>query len=451
MILPLVLYGALFAIAAFAPLRWSLVAYLLLSTIDFGAGGGGNIGILNAAKGILLPVYLLWRLRAYAGHQKIILAPIAWIFLVIYAGIAGFWSFFPVAALKLAGHMIGSLLICFVFLRATKAGYVTPVVVIPVTAGALVIAILRSLFMPNYGDEAARFTAFSSAQSFAAFLVALYCIALCSKTLRAGIRITLCALLVAALAFDGSRIWAIGLAAATLLALLVSGVRPWVKICACGLAIALAASLIAEGDKVMMFVARQAESNRIAAAITAVYEGDIRSYGLGTYELRRGFDAKEIRAIENSSIDQLLFGHGTSNGVLIITGSIFKIGTDPNRLMHNEWLRVMYEWGVAGMLLWLMFFGSIVIFAYQGLRRDPWGYSKPLLVYMPAFLLGLAGENIIAGAGNAVSVGFLLVIGLAGISHRSFAFRPPPRETPPVAVRIRPPRAARIAAEAGGG
>ena len=35
--LPLALYLALFAVAAFAPLRWSVIGFLLLSTIDLGS------------------------------------------------------------------------------------------------------------------------------------------------------------------------------------------------------------------------------------------------------------------------------------------------------------------------------------------------------------------------------------------------------------------------------
>ena len=417
MTLPVVLYAVLFAIALVAPLRWSMIAYLVLSTIDFTATSA-DVGLLNTGKGILLPLYLLWRLRAYAGHERTILAAIGWMLLVIYAGIAGFWSYFPLAAMKLAGHMIGSLLICFVFLRATKSGDLTPAAVVPVTVGAVIMAILRSAFMPTYGDDPARFTAFLSAQGFAAFLVALYCIALCSTTLRARVRIPLCIVLTVALAFDGSRIWAIGIAVSTLLALLVSGVRPWLKICGLGLAILIATVLIGSAERVVNLLAQYAESNRIAAAITAAYEGDTKSYGLGTYKFRRGLETKEIEAIEDSSLPQLVFGHGTSNGGLVVIGYVFQTRFDPNRLMHDEWLRVMYEWGFIGLILWLIFIGSIVLFAYQGVQIDKTGYAKPLLVYMPAFVLGLAGENILAGAGNAVSVGFLLLVALASISHR---------------------------------
>lgn len=429
MILALILYGVLFAIAAFGPLRWSLIAYLLLSTIDF-RQSGESIGMLNAAKGIILPVYLLWRLRHYSGHQKMVLAPIAWSLLVVYAAVAGFWSFSPISAVKLVGHMAGSLLICFVFMRATKGRLLRPQLVLPLALGTLAIGLMCSVFQPNWGGNESRFSAFTTAQAYASFLAALYSLALCASTLRMYTRLALAAMLVTALVFNGSRIWTIGIVVATVVALLVSDFRPWVKIWGVGLMLVLTAVLIGAADRVIGVLAQYAESNRIAAAITAAYEGDTRSAGLGTYRFRRGVDAKEIEGIAGSSVLQLLFGHGTSNGALLVTGSQFRMGMDANRLMHNEWLRVMYEWGMAGGILWLMFIGSIAVYAVQGLRKEHGDYAKPLVVYLPAFLMGLTGENIIAGAGSSVSVGFLLLIAFAGVAHRH-PKRPSFRQAPP--------------------
>lgn len=83
----------------------------------------------------------------------------------------------------------------------------------------------------------------------------------------------------------------------------------------------------------------------------------------------------------------------------------------------------MYEWGIIGLILWVMFFGSTTLFAITGTRKDHAGFAKPLLIYLPAFAIGLAGENIIAGAGNDVTVGFLLLIALASVPHRSTQLR----------------------------
>jgi len=411
----LVLYGVLVAVVLLAPLRWSLIAYLVLTTIDLGSMNA-DIGLLNTAKAVLLPLYFLWRLRDYAGHGRVIVAPIAWGLLTLYAAIAGSWSLYPMFALKLVGHMIALFLICMVFMRAAKAGYLTPNVVLPVAAGALLLAALRSILAPSFGGEVERFKSFSSAQSFAAFLVALYSIALCTKFPRLAVRLPLCGILMAALLFDGSRLWMLGLVLSTIVALLISNAATWFKVCMVGISVVVLTLGIAETDLVLNVLAREASSNRIVAAIVAGYRGDSKSYGLGTYRFRREIDLRAIDAIGNSSIRDLAFGHGTSNSAELAGG--LARNPDPNRIMHNEWLRVPYEWGIPGAFLWLTFFASITLYAVQGVRSDQAWYSKPLLVYLPAFLLGLAGENIIAGAGNGVSAGFLLLVAFSCESHR---------------------------------
>lgn len=437
LLVPIILYAILFTIAVFAPLRWSLIAYLILSTIDLGTPTArSSIGAFNVAKGMILPVYLLWRLRDQAGHSKIVMAPIAWCGLVVYAGIAASWSLYPMFAIKLVGHMLGSFIICLVFLRATKAGYISLAAVLPVALGALAMGTIKTTFMPWFGGEPDRFTAFASAQSFAAFLAALYCVALCATSLRSGIRIALCIALASAVVFDGSRIYILGITIATLLSLLLSGAETWIKIYSFALTIILIAVVVAEGDTVLQMIASKAKSNRIANAITAGYEGDAKSTGLGTYRLRRELDSRAIDALRQSHPEQILFGHGTSDAITIVGG--LARAPDPNRCLHDEWLRVIYEWGLVGLVLWLSFFGSVAAYAVRGYRIDPLGYAKPLLIYLPTFMLGLTGENIIAGAGNDVSVGFLLLIAFASISHRIYARRMAARVFTPSASAISP-------------
>src|SRR5579884_1065331 len=100
MLIPLTLYIVLTCVVLFAPLRWAIPAYLLLTCTDF-QGTRDSIGLLNAFRGFVVPIYLMWRLREYAGHRTIILAPVFWALLIVYAGMACFWSYFPVSALKL--------------------------------------------------------------------------------------------------------------------------------------------------------------------------------------------------------------------------------------------------------------------------------------------------------------------------------------------------------------
>ena len=413
--LPTSLYVILFLAALFAPLRWSIIAFLLLSNIDLGSLNS-SIGAMNTAKAMILPVLMLWRFRGYAGHEKIAAAPIAWGLLIVYVAVASAWSQFPAFAIKLIGHLLGSLIICMMLIRATKGGYLTATTIIPVASGTLAIAAVHWFFLHDWGGETERFTTFAGAQSFAAFITALYCAALSLKSLRLAIRVPLCAILFVSVLLNGSRIWIIGLLASTLVMIFASEVKSWIKVLTFGLTLIVGAVSTAEFDAIMDLVAHQAASNRIAAAITDAYGGNLKASGLGTYNLRHELYQRTVDSIESSSITQLVFGHGTCNGALI-TATMSK-NPDPNRAMHNEWLRAIYEWGIVGLILWLVFIGALVLYAAKGVNTERGSYSKPLLIYLPAFAIGLSGENIIAGAGNAVSVGLLMLIALASISHR---------------------------------
>jgi len=416
-ILPIVLFGILFAIAIFAPIRWSIVAYIMLSAVDFNSGDSG-VGILNTLKGLGYPVVLLWRLRYYAGHGRVVLAPVAWLLLIIYAGIASFWSLFPLSAAKLTVEMLGSFLICLAFMRATKAGFLTPSsALVPATIGVLAIGVLRSLFLPNWGDSPYRFTGFTTAQGYAALLASLFALALGARTLRAWLRWVLCVALFTAVVADGSRIYVIGLILSLIVALLVSYSRPWLKLLGVASIVLVVVALVAEKDVLLHFISQNARSNRVADTINAVYEGNMRSTGLGTYEFRRNLYQRAFKAISESSLLELTFGHGTSNGRLLRGTLVHGVG-DANRAVHNEWLRILYEWGSVGLALWFVFIFSVIFYAYQGVRKDRLGHARPLLIFIPAFLGGFSTENILAGAGHAENLGFVLLVAIAAVSHR---------------------------------
>ncbi len=416
-IIPYALFCILFCVALFAPLRWSIVAYIMLSAVDFNSGDSG-VGILNTMKGIGYPLVVLWRLKMYAGHGKVVLAPVAWLLLTVYAGLAGFWSLFPLSAAKLTVEMLGSFLICLAFMRATKAGYLTPSsVLVPAAIGVLAIGVVRSVFLPNWGDSPARFTGFTTGQGYASLLAAMFAMALGARTLKTWVRWLLCVGLFAAVVLDGSRIYVIGLILSTMVALLVSYSKLWLKVLGVSSIILLVLVLVAEKDLFLRIVSELAPSNRIADTITAVYNGDMRSTGVGTVVFRRNVYRRAFAAIGESSLLQLTFGHGTSNGRML-RGELARGIGDPNRAVHNEWLRILYEWGGVGLGLWFVFIFSVIGYAYQGVLRDRLGHARPLLIFLPAFLCGFSTENILAGAGHAENIGFVLLAALATVSHR---------------------------------
>jgi O-antigen ligase len=266
------------------------------------------------------------------------------------------------------------------------------------------------------GDTPDRFTAFTTAQAFAALLTALYAVGITSQTIRFRIRAPLCLTLLMALLFNGSRLWLIALLAASVLALLISEMPAWTKIVGLGAVMLVIIGIVATSDYIIEAL-EGAHQYRIAAAITAAYEGNQKDTGLGTVILRRKLDSKAWDMIRAGSVLELCFGHGTSNGRLV-RGELNKGIGDPNRAVHNEWLRILYEWGIVGLILWLLFVGSLMAYAWDGLKHDKYGFAKPLFIYVPAFCIGVSGENIIAGAGHAENVGLLVLIGIAAVAHR---------------------------------
>lgn len=85
---------------------------------------------------------------------------------------------------------------------------------------------------------------------------------------------------------------------------------------------------------------------------------------------------------------------------------------DANRVIHNEWLRALYEWGVAGLSLLAL---SLLALPLGVLRTSDsrWRRNAPIvLAFLPAFLASLSAENVLAGAGNAVTMSLALIVAL---------------------------------------
>lgn len=413
----IIIYGALFIATIFAPLQWALVTYFWLANVDLPDIGGG-LSVFNLAKAFLLPLYLLWRLRRVPGNVLRAPGGMLWIAFTFYVAIAGLWSLFPAAALKFVGHLSGSLLICVVLVKAVGGRKLRAESALWMAFGAIALAILRWVIAPDFADEESRFGSFVTAQSFAAFIAALYSILLFSRTIKAWIQIPTLAALAAAMLLNGSRMWGASIVLATVLALMLSTLHKHLKVLGTIAVCVVILALFAFKDPLLAAVAGESGNNRIADAITAIGSGDDVGRGLGTYRFRKEINELALSQVAGSSLAQLMFGHGTSNAAAI-TGSLFRLyyrkgdRMDPNRMLHNEWMRVLYEWGLIGAFLWVGFIGTLCVLAWKGFQGRIGDAAKPLCVYLPGFLVNLAGENILAGAGNAVNIGFLLVLALA--------------------------------------
>jgi hypothetical protein len=107
-------------------------------------------------------------------------------------------------------------------------------------------------------------------------------------------------------------------------------------------------------------------------------------------------------------------------------------------------LRILYEWGGVGLGLWFVFIFSMIAYAIQGVRMDRLGHARPLLIFIPAFLAGFSTENILAGAGHAENIGFVLLAALAAASHRKRILYLPASIPIPYVQSNLPPRMASV-------
>jgi hypothetical protein len=163
-------------------------------------------------------------------------------------------------------------------------------------------------------------------------------------------------------------------------------------------------------------------SSRIVATLSAVLTGQDTSAntGLANLDFRLTIYKDAVEEVKSSNAAQTLFGHGTSSGgniVMHVFPQSYRADRlDPNRAVHDEWLRALYEWGIAGLVL--------LISVFVGLLKALWSYHRertehvdPLaaLSFLPAFLLAFSTENLLASAGNAVTMSLALIVGLSWI------------------------------------
>ena len=264
-----------------------------------------------------------------------------------------------------------------------------------------------------------RFTSFVAAQQYAALLAALLCWALWYADLGWRHRSALVVAVLVALGANGSRTWFAGAVVALALyaAMRFSRRR---KDLLTGVAFAALVVLLAFHLGKLNFVRPQEPGNRLVATVSAVLTGqdNPRGAGLGTMNFRLTMYRGVLEDLGRGTAWQILFGKGTATGgnvaVRLFPWAYRTETLDPNRTVHNEWLRVLYEWGLVGLAMWLCVWAAVIRFAVVSWRARPRNLAAAaLLCYLPGLLLGLSTENIVAGAGNAVTAGFTLLAGAA--------------------------------------
>jgi hypothetical protein len=430
------LFWSLAIAILFLPKRWALLAYLVIIQVDVSGPGWASpsaVGLENGIKVGLLPLILLLHTFSFSLVLQWTRPLRLWLLFTGYVAIAGFWSPYHLSALKMVAYLLGYALVFLFFTQAWKQGLLDTRMIVAALWLSLLLAAVQTYLLGNaFGSppkliiEQARFTTFAPPQSYAAFLL---CCGVLLLFARRGPAIPYQRLVlalsggavVAGLLLVGSRYVAIG-GLALLVVAVVARLEPqWNRATLRPAALVkpillvLATSVVLTGGAAVL-----APHNRIFALRDLVSNGRFNPGAIGTFEWRLEAYRTALDRIESRGLLANVFGSGTSSGadvILQFNPTAFPANTiDPNRSMHNEFLRAFYEWGVIGSALFLAFLATVLIGVVRQTRRSGWQTTWAFWGLLPALLLGLLLENVLAGSGTPVGTGFALVFAYVAIA-----------------------------------
>jgi hypothetical protein len=431
-----ILFWSLAIGVLFLPKRWALLAYLVIIQVDVSGPGWASpsaVGIENAIKVGLLPLILLLRTFSFSLLRQWTRPLQLWLLFTGYVAIAGLWSPYHLSALKMVVYLLGYLLVFLLFTQAWKQGLLDLRQIVAALWLSLLLAAVQTYLLGNaFGAppkliiEQARFTTFAPPQSYAAYL--LCCGVLLLFAQRAAHMPYQRAVLVLSgggvivgLLLVGSRYVAIGTLALLLVALIARFEPQWSRAAlrpaslVKPIALVLAASVVLIGGAAVV-----APNNRIFALRDLIANGRFNPDAIGTFEWRLEAYRTALDRIESRGLLANVFGSGTSSGadvLLEFNPTAFPANTiDPNRSLHDEFLRSFYEWGVIGSALFLTFLASVVIGVVRQTRRFGWQTTWAFWGLLPTLMLGLLLENVLAGSGTPVGTGFALIFAYVAVA-----------------------------------
>lgn len=411
-----------------APLRLAYLALLCLAFFDASGSNwasASSLNIVNALKVIGAPIILLFR-------QKIIPIKITflneksfvfycYLFLTIYASITIFWTpdFLRLSAFKgivyLFGHIVWFSVISYgLITNKIKVGMLFKILMIGLIVGITQTYLVKGNFGVTIYGEDRRFTVFSSPQSFAAFLTYILAIILFLYNSKLLFKITIVALIIIMIVMTGSRYSFIASFWIIFNWLIFNIVKSksvsefFVKLSSTMLVIVFVVLIVVPISATFVNDSRIAE----------LFKGDISR--VQTFAWRIGMWNEAVRQISEFSYLEILLGRGTSSSALVALSydSHYDPHTiDANRVMHNEFLRALYEWGIIGLIfLGGFWIGLIFTMIYWIFKNEKRGYFLSSL--LGPFTSGLLIENILAGSGTPVGIGIILA--LASLSSLLF-------------------------------
>jgi hypothetical protein len=430
-LIALVLFFLLGVGIAFLPLRWALVCYLIVMHIDLSGpsfASASSLGLANVLKIVGLPGILLLRMKMKPLLKVKITWPIViWVIFIFYATLTTFWSSFPFAGMKMVSYLFTYLLLFIIFTYAWSEDLLDHSSVAISLWVILGIAILQTYALGNpfgYVKIARnitefRFTSFSYPQGFAGYLIATISVLVFSKKLTLfsyiSILAALCAILV-----TGSRYVLFG----TILLLLFAwtifllknskGQNPTLKFIK---SMIIPAILVTE----LAFVAYLTPNNRLNQLISSDSSGGATVGNVGTFLWRLGIYERAFEMIPERDVFPLIFGSGTSSGAELVLGydpRYSEEGIDANRVVHNDFIRSFYEWGMIGGFLFVCFLVSCFVYYLNLAVVKKSTTALAFIGIFPNLIFGLSIENILTASSSPEGVGLVLVLAYSAAHRR---------------------------------
>jgi hypothetical protein len=331
--------------------------------------------------------------------------------LVLYAVVAATWSPYPLSALKMIGYLWCSTMLFIFFKFAWSSGWITEKVLIAVAWCAIGIAVVQTYLLDNvFGTLEGRFTTFSDPQGFAAFLVCVLALLLCAGSSRLLTRITELVIVVNII-LTGSRYVFLAM-----IALFIAGsfLRVVCRRNAFNLRTFVIRSVAGVFPALLLLgaIAYYLPTSRIYELVSFAAARDASVEDIGTLAWRMTLYQEAFDQLTNRKPMKLLVGSGTSSSgnIIMALNSDAEETLDPNRSMHNEFLRCLYEWGVIGLILFIMFLAESVKISVRALKSQRSWQAAAFLGICPAILFSLTVENVLANSGGPAGTGYVLIL-----------------------------------------
>lgn len=406
---------------ALLPERAAVLCLLTLAHIDPSGGAfstATSVGFANVAKGTLLPAILLLRLR------PITLRPATWpvgawlwIALCAYCAVGIFMSENRLAGVKMTVYLVDYFVVFLIFAEAWRRGVLTPREIAIAIIAAFALATLQTYVLGNdYGTNEHRFTSFCAPQAFAAFMLPAFAVlTLCAE--RTILNLTACALALLGLVLAGSRYVFLGTVMFVLVATLCYVLSAQRKRARFRRLVTSLAVMITSVAALVLFAATFSVGRLTGlASQDALLQRTGAGAAGGTFVWRLGVYAMALDQIVHRTPAQQVIGFGTSTGARLYRENFLDTSEeafDANRIVHNEFLRSLYEWGFIGFGLLASVMITLGLFLVRTYRRTRSNYALVALATFPTMLLGLGIENVLSGPMVANGIAFSCAIGAA--------------------------------------